>query len=129
MVNKESESEDFIKQYVHYYFINLIEDLSLNVPAFGIDNVLHFFKKSVSKEDWKNFKKSCNKNDSEKCHRLCEENPFLKNFSNYDEMNERNKAEALSYIKRLKLSAFVSGAFHLLIFYQRLDIGYYLNLN
>ena len=109
-VNKESESEVFIKQYVHYYFINLIENLSLNVPVFGIDNVLHFFKKSVPKEDWENLKKSCNKNDSEKCHRLCEENPFLKNFSNYDEMNERNKAEALSYIKRLKLSAFVSGA-------------------
>jgi hypothetical protein len=41
---KESESDNYIKQYIHFYFVNLIEDYSLKVPVFEIEKFLLFSK-------------------------------------------------------------------------------------
>lgn len=41
---KESESDNYIKQYIHFYFVNLIEDYSLKAPVFEIEKFLLFSK-------------------------------------------------------------------------------------
>ena len=38
-----------------------------------------------------------------------ENNPFLKKYSNLENLNIKNKKEALLYLKRLKAGAFFSG--------------------
>ena len=55
------------------------------------------------------FKKSCKKCDEENCKKYCKNNPFLKVYSEFNELNARNKAESLRYLKGLKAGAFFSG--------------------
>ena len=109
LINKKSESENYIKNYIHYYFINLVEDKSLNVPAYGIDEVFSFFKKSVSEHEWQELKQNCYNKNEEKCLELCQKNPYLKKFLNFNDINERNKAIALTYLNKLKYASFFSG--------------------
>ena len=85
---KESESDNYIKQYIHFYFVNLIEDYSLKVPVFGIDEVFAFFKNSVSEQSWQELKQTFKIRDADKCKELCKNNPFLKKFSDIDELNK-----------------------------------------
>ena len=108
--NKESESDNYIKQYIHFYFVNLIEDYSLKVPVFGIDEVFAFFKNLVSEKSWQDLKQTCKIRDAEKCKELCKNNPFLKKFSDIDKLNENNKIEANKYLKKLKITTFFTGA-------------------
>ena len=108
--NKESESNNYIKQYIHFYFVNLIEDYSLKVPVFGIDEVFDFFKNSVSERSWQELKQTCKIRDADKCKELCKNNPFLKKFWDIDEINEINKIEAKKYIEILKINTFFTGS-------------------
>lgn len=86
-----------------------MEDKSLNVPAYGIDEVFSFFKNSVSEQDWQELKQNCYNRNEGKCLELCQKNPYLKKFSNFDDINERNKAKALVYLNKLKYASFFSG--------------------
>ena len=107
--NKANEAEDFINNYVKFYFINLRRIASQDIPPFGIDEVLSFFSKSVPKEDWEKLEISCFKNEEENCKKLCEKNPFLRFYSDFDKLNVRNKNIALEFLKGLKAGAFFSG--------------------
>ena len=109
LINKKSESENYIKNYIHYYFINLVENKSLNVPAFGIDEVFAFFKNSVSEKEWQELKLNCHYKNEERCLELCNKNPYLKKFTNFDKINERNKTEASRYLNKLKVTTFFTG--------------------
>ncbi len=101
--NKISESKNYIEKYISFHFVNLIEDYSLKVPVFGIDEVLSFFKNLVTENDWQELKQKCKYRDAEKCKELCQKNPFLKKFSNIDEINNSNIIEANKYLKKLKV--------------------------
>ena len=105
---RDSEYANYINQFINFYFVNLVEDFSLKVPVFGIDDVLSFFKNSVSDEDWQALKESCQKKDYVNCKELCQINPFLKKFAIIDKINERNKYEALEYLKKLKIATYFS---------------------
>ena len=107
-VNKEN-GQNFIKDYVKFFFVNLKTNISLNIPVFGIDKVLSFFTQSVPKEDWDALEHSCFKNDEKTCLEYCKKNPFLKNYSELENLNFRNKIEAEKYLKSLKAGAFFSG--------------------
>ena len=109
LFKNEKEGEEFLKNYVHFYFVNLVRNDSLDVPVFGIDKVLSFFTKTVTEEDWKGLKQSCFERDESKCKEYCEKNPFLKNYSEFETLNIRNQAEAKEYLKDLKAGAFFSG--------------------
>ena len=104
--NREVEYDDYIKQFIRFYFVNLVEDFSLKIPVFGIDHVLSFFKNSVPDNDWQALKENCQKKNHENCKELCKKNPFLKLFAKIDKINERNKYEALEYLKRLKMESY-----------------------
>jgi len=107
--NKSHEAENFINNYVKFYFVNLLRDESAELPPFGIDKVLSFFTQSVSQQDWEKLEYSCFKNEEENCKLLCQNNPFLHYYSDFDKLNTRNKNEALEYLKGLKAGAFFSG--------------------
>ena len=107
-INKE-DADKFIKDYVKFYFVNLVEDKIIGLKPFGLDKVLSFFTKNVNQENWKNLKKSCDEGNEENCKKYCENNPFLKVYSEFNELNARNKAESLRYLKGLKAGAFFSG--------------------
>jgi hypothetical protein len=107
---KESESKNYIEKYISYHFVNLIEDFSLKVPVFGIDEVLSFFKNLVPEKDWQELKQKCDFRDAEKCKELCQKNPFLKKFSNIDEINNTNIIEANRYLKKLKIATLFTGS-------------------
>ena len=109
LFKNEKEGEEFLKNYVHFYFVNLVRNDSLEVPVFGIDKVLSFFTKTVTEDDWKGLKQSCFERDESKCKEYCEKNPFLKNYSEFETLNIRNQAEAKEYLKDLKAGAFFSG--------------------
>ena len=104
--NRIAEYGDYINQFIHFYFVNLVEDFSLKVPIFGINDVLSYFKNSVSDEDWKALKENCERNDFENCKELCRRNPFLKKFAKIDLINETNKYKALDYLENLKLTSY-----------------------
>ena len=109
---KESKKEDadkFIKDYVHIYFVNLVKIKTSPLKPFGLDKVISFFTKNVTQENWKNLKKSCDEGNEENCKKYCKNNPFLKVYSEFNELNARNKAESLRYLKGLKAGAFFSG--------------------
>jgi len=105
----KKEAENFLNNYVNFFFVNLIRDYSLDVPVFGIDEVLSFLTKTVPKEDWEGLEKACFENDESKCKEYCEKNLFLKNYSEFEKLNKRNQEEAKEYMKGLKACAFFSG--------------------
>ena len=107
--NKE-EGENFIEKYVKFFFVNLvrIDSLYPPVPVFGIDKVLSFFINSVPEEDWKGLEESCFKEDEENCMKYCKKNPFLLNVD-FEKINIRNREEANSFLKYLKVEAIFSG--------------------
>lgn len=107
--NKNGESEQFIKDFVKFYFVNLVRDLADDIPAFGLDQVISFFTEKVSEKDWELLEDSCNQNDEKNYLQFCETNPFLKFYSDFKKIKNRNKEEALSYLKYLKAGAFFSG--------------------
>ena len=109
LFKNEKEGENFLNNYVHFFFVNLIRNDSLDVPVFGIDEVLSFFSKTVPKEDWEGLEKACYENNELKCKEYCKKNPFLKNYSELEKLNIRNQEEAKEYMKGLKACAFFSG--------------------
>ena len=108
-INKKEDADKFIKDYVKFYFVNLVEDKTMDLKPFGLDKVLSFFTKNVNQEDWQDLEKSCDEGDEKNCKKYCENNPFLKVYSEFNELNARNKAESLRYLKDLKAGAFFSG--------------------
>ena len=107
--NKEEESEIFIKNYVRFYYINLLGDKSHKVKPFGIDKVLSFFTEAVSKDDWEKLKKSCSKCESENCQILCKNNFYLKSYHKSEVTRDKIKNEALKYLGYLKTGACITG--------------------
>ena len=107
----ESEYNHFINNYIKFYFVNLRRNLSYDppLPPFGLEQVISFFTKSVSKEDWEKLENSCFKNEEENCINLCKNNSFLKAYSEFNKIQLRNKEEALNFLKGLKAGAFFSG--------------------
>ena len=104
--NRKIEYGDYINQFINFYFVNLVEDYSLKVPIFGINDVLSYFKNSVSDNDWKALKENCEKKNCENCKELCKRNPFLKKFEKIDIINEINKYVALEYLESLKFKSY-----------------------
>jgi hypothetical protein len=51
--------------------VNLIRNYSLDVPVFGIEEILSFFTKTVPKKDWEELEKACYENDEPKCKEYC----------------------------------------------------------
>ena len=115
--NKEKEIEIFINEFVKIYYVNSVINYSKEIPAFGIDELLSFFQKLVPEENWKELEESCLKKDAEKCKEYCRNNFFLKNYSQFDLIKERNRKIALNYLYQLRAGAFFSG------FVPGLDIG------
>ena len=109
LFKNEKEAENYLNNYVHFFFVNLIRNYSLDVPVFGIEEVLSFFTKTVPKKDWEELEKACFENDESKCKEYCEKNPFLMNYSEFEKLNIRNQEEAKEYMKGLKACAFFSG--------------------
>ena len=105
---RENESEDFIKKYVKFEFVNLIARKAVNVPVFGIDKVLSILKDSIPKEDLQELIYACLDANEEKYQKYAKKIPFLRNYSEMA-ISERNKKEAKKYLKQLKASAFFSG--------------------
>jgi len=107
----KEECEKFINEFVKIYFVNMVEfDNNDNpTPIFGIDNVLSFFNKLVPKENWEGLKESCFNQNVEKCMDYCESNLFLKNYSKFELIKERNRIKALDYLKELRTGAFLTG--------------------
>ena len=106
---KKEGYEKFIENFLKFYFVNLVRDFSKDLPPFGIDKVLSFFTKSVSNDDWEKLEKSCFKNEEDNCQKYCRDNPFLNCYSEFETIRNRNKDEALNYMKGLKAGAFFSG--------------------
>ena len=106
---KRENFNDYINKYIKFYFVNLVENLSYNVPVFGIDEVLSFFQKYVKEEDWTKLLEYCRNKDTKNCSEYCENNPFLQPYSDLNSINERNKREALYYLEELKFGSFFSG--------------------
>ena len=109
LFQNEKKADEFLNNYVQFFFVNLIRNYSLDVPVFGIDKVLSFFSKRVPREDWEGLEKSCFERDVSKCKEYCEKNPFLMNYSEFEKLNIRNQEEAKEYMKGLKAGAFFSG--------------------
>ena len=107
-INKE-DADKFIKDYVHIYFVNLVKTKTSGLKPFGLDKLLSFFTKNVTQKSWKDLEKSCEEGNEENCKKYCKNNPFLKVYSEFNELNARNKAESLRYLKGLKAGAFFSG--------------------
>ena len=79
------------------------------VPIFGIDKVLSFFNELIPKENWEGLKESCFKQNVEKCIKYCQSNLFLKNYSQFEIIKERNRVKALNYLNELRTGAFLTG--------------------
>ena len=110
LIRKNIENfNEYINKYIKFYFVNLVENLSFNVPAFGIDEVLSFFQEYVKEEDWIKLLEYCQNKDIINCSKYCKNNPFLQPYSDLNAINERNKREALYYLKELKFGSFFSG--------------------
>ena len=77
------------------------------VPVFGIEKLLSSFK--ITDKDWDELKKYSKLKDEQKCKELCEKNYFLKPYSNFLNIKEKNKTEAEKYLDGLKWRAFFSG--------------------
>jgi len=107
--DKKEDGKKYIDNYVKFYFVNLVTNLSLDVPAFGIDKVLSFFSETIPNENWENLEKCCFHRDENKCKEYCLNNPFLRYYSEFEKINTRNKAEARNYLDGLKSGAFFSG--------------------
>ena len=107
--NRTKEGEEYINNYVKFYYVNLIPNYSLNVPVFGIDKLLSFFSESVSEEDWDDLEQYCFQRDESKCKEYCKNNPFLKYYSEFEKINKINQNEADEYLSGLKAGAFFSG--------------------
>ena len=99
---KENESKIFIKENTRFYYIN-------KEPLFGFDKLLSFFTEAVSKEDWDKLEESCRKNDAENCKKLFKSNFYLKSYGEFDFIRDRNKNDALNYLKKLKVGAAITG--------------------
>ena len=104
-----TDFNDYIKKYIKFYFVNLVTNLSINVPAFGIDEVLSFFQEYVKEEDWIKLLEYCQNKDIINCSKYCKNNPFLQPYSDLNKINKRNKKEALYYLEELKFGSFFSG--------------------
>ena len=89
--------------------VNLVKTKTSGLKPFGLDKVLSFFTKNVTQKSWKDLEKSCEEGNEENCKKYCKNNPFLKVYSEFNELNARNKAESLRYLKGLKAGAFFSG--------------------
>ena len=109
ILEREGKNIQYLRDYIKFFFVNLVEDLELENPIFGVDKIISFFTESVSEDDWDDLEESCKKNDEEKCKIICKKNPFLKYYSDFESINTRNKQEALKYLKGLKAGAFFSG--------------------
>ena len=107
--NRENEAQKFIDNYVKFYFVNLVRNYISDVPIFGIDKVLSFFTESVPIKDWEQLTKACFLRDEKLCKEFCEKNPFLKYYSDFNKLKERNRKEAENFLFWLKGSAFFSG--------------------
>ena len=106
----EEESEKFINEFVKIYFVNLVQgNNEYPVPIFGIDKVLSFFNELIPKENWEGLKESCLKQNVEKCIKYCQSNLFLKNYSQFEIIKERNRVKALNYLNELRTGAFLTG--------------------
>ena len=116
---KENEFDDFIKRFVRFYYVNLAREYTQEneLPIFGIDKIMSFFQESVSKEEWNNLDKNCYLCDEKNCKKCCENNPFLRNYTDFEKIRTRNKKEAKEYLKGLQAGAFFSG------WIPALDIG------
>ena len=103
--------EDFINNYITIDYVNLVRDYEEEpyVPVFGIDKVLSFFSKLYSDKKWDELDNYCKNENDQKCEEYCKENYFLKNYSKFNNINERNEIEANKYLKGLKAGAFFSG--------------------
>ena len=57
---REIEFDEFMNNYIKFYFVNLKRNNSNENPIlpFGIEQLLSFFTKSVSKENWEELEKS-----------------------------------------------------------------------
>lgn len=108
------------------YYVNLVKYTSSLtgkiIPIFGIDKVLSYFKNLVSEKDWENLENSCKNRDSVECKKYCDGNPFMYFYSDPKKINERNKAEALDYLKKLKAGAIFTGCFLWLILEENIYI-------
>jgi len=93
---KENEFDDFIKRFVRFYYVNLAREYTQEneLPIFGIDKIMSFFQESVSKEEWNNLDVNCYLCDEKNCKKCCENNPFLRNYTDFEKINTRNKKEA-----------------------------------
>ena len=109
ILEREGKNIQYLRDYIKFFFVNLVEDLELENHIFGVDKIISFFAESVSEDDWDDLEESCKKNDEEKCKIICKKNPFLKYYSDFESINTRNKQEALKYLKGLKAGAFFSG--------------------
>ena len=107
--DKKEEGQNYIDNYVKFFFVNLVRNYSLDVPVFGIDKVLAFFSETVPNENWEILEKYCFQRDEKKCKEYCLKNPFLRYYSEFEKINTRNKAEAKDYLKGLKAGAFFTG--------------------
>jgi hypothetical protein len=107
--DRQKEGQEYIDNYVKFYFVNLVEKYSLEVPICGIDKLLAFFSESVSEENWEDLEKFCFRRDEKKSKEYCLNNPFLRYYSEFEKLNTRNKDEANEYLKGLKAGAFFSG--------------------
>ena len=106
---KKEEAVHFISKFIRFHFVNLVEDLEYGIPPFGLDKVLSDFTQLVSEDDWEELEESCDEKKEKDCFYFCNKNIFLKHYSNFEKIKERNRKEALSYLKRLKAGAFFSG--------------------
>jgi GTPase Era involved in 16S rRNA processing len=76
LFKNEKEGEEFLKNYVHFYFVNLVRNDSLDVPVFGIDEVLSFFTKTVAEEDWKELENLVLKEMNQNVRNIVKKTPF-----------------------------------------------------
>ena len=113
--NQGKNAEKYIKNFVRFYYVNLVRKYS--TPIFGLNKLLSYFTKLVSKEEWDKFEKACDDRNENDCKEFCKGNPFLKKYTNLELLNIKNKEEALIYLNSLMAGAFFSGLIPLL------DIG------
>ena len=109
ILEKEGKNIQYLRDYVQFFFVNLVENLELENPIFGVDKIISFFTGSISKDNWDDLEENCKKNNEEECKKICQKNLFLKYYSDFESINTRNKQEALKYLKGLKAGAFFSG--------------------
>ena len=108
--NRENEAQKYIEKYIKISFVNLVRIEKENpIPVFGIDKVLSDFSEMVPKEEWDKLELACKNKEEKKCKELLKNNLFLRYYSEFENLNKRNKEQAKGYLKRLKTGAFFSG--------------------